>query len=77
MVMSTAMSSEGDAVKVEGGHVSVTTISMSGPETSNGKVLDFLRGTCTLCCVLFDNSYLVLKIINLAVLLNLEIFIHL
>lgn len=39
MVMSTAMSSEGDAVKVEGGHVSVTTISMSGPETSNGKVL--------------------------------------
>ncbi|KAH9643256.1 hypothetical protein HF086_010532 [Spodoptera exigua] len=37
MVMSTAMSSEGDAVKVEGGHVSVTTISMSGPETSNGQ----------------------------------------
>lgn len=37
MVMSTAMSSEGDAVKVEGGHVSVTTISMSGPETSNGE----------------------------------------
>ncbi|CAH0600776.1 unnamed protein product [Chrysodeixis includens] len=37
MVMSTAMSSDGDAVKVEGGHVSVTTISMSGPETSNGQ----------------------------------------
>lgn len=35
--MSSAMSSEGDAVKVEGGHVSVTTISMSGPETSNGQ----------------------------------------
>lgn len=35
--MSTAMSSEGDTVKVEGGHVSVTTISMSGPETSNGQ----------------------------------------
>ncbi|XP_075988646.1 nuclear hormone receptor FTZ-F1 beta [Anticarsia gemmatalis] len=35
--MSTAMTSEGDAVKVEGGHVSVTTISMSGPETSNGQ----------------------------------------
>lgn len=32
------MMSEGDAVKVEGGHVSVTTISMSGPETSNGKI---------------------------------------
>lgn len=31
------MASEGDAVKVEGGHVSVTTISMSGSETSNGK----------------------------------------
>lgn len=30
--------SEGEAVKVEGGHVSVTTISMSGPETSNGKI---------------------------------------
>lgn len=30
------MSSEGNAVKVEGGHVSVTTISMPGPETSNG-----------------------------------------
>ncbi|XP_052737138.1 nuclear hormone receptor FTZ-F1 beta [Bicyclus anynana] len=29
--------SEGEAVKVEGGHVSVTTISMSGPETSNGR----------------------------------------
>ncbi|XP_045456232.1 nuclear hormone receptor FTZ-F1 beta [Melitaea cinxia] len=34
--MNTAMSSE-EAVKVEGGHVSVTTISMSGPETSNGQ----------------------------------------
>ncbi|XP_034841475.1 nuclear hormone receptor FTZ-F1 beta-like [Maniola hyperantus] len=31
------MSSEGEPVKVEGGHVSVTTISMSGPETSNGR----------------------------------------
>ncbi|CAH2068287.1 unnamed protein product, partial [Iphiclides podalirius] len=31
------MSAEGDAVKVEGGHVSVTTISMSGAETSNGQ----------------------------------------
>ncbi|CAG5041633.1 unnamed protein product [Parnassius apollo] len=35
--MNTTMSSEGEAVKVEGGHVSVTTISMSGPETSNGQ----------------------------------------
>nr|XP_032515205.1 nuclear hormone receptor FTZ-F1 beta isoform X1 [Danaus plexippus plexippus] len=31
------MSSEGEAVKVEGGHISVTTISMSGPESSNGQ----------------------------------------
>ncbi|XP_063633338.1 nuclear hormone receptor FTZ-F1 beta isoform X3 [Cydia splendana] len=31
------MATEGEAVKVEGGHVSVTTISMSGPETSNGQ----------------------------------------
>ncbi|KAI8429535.1 hypothetical protein MSG28_000166 [Choristoneura fumiferana] len=31
------MAAEGEAVKVEGGHVSVTTISMSGPETSNGQ----------------------------------------
>lgn len=31
------MSNEGDAVKVEGGHVSVTTISMSGAETNNGE----------------------------------------
>ncbi|KPJ06638.1 hypothetical protein RR48_11685 [Papilio machaon] len=31
------MSSDGDSVKVEGGHVSVTTISMSGPETSDGQ----------------------------------------
>lgn len=31
------MSNEGEPVKVEGGHVSVTTISMSGPETSKGK----------------------------------------
>ncbi|CAG9783245.1 unnamed protein product [Diatraea saccharalis] len=30
-----AMSNEGDPVKVEGVHVSVTTISMSGPETNN------------------------------------------
>lgn len=41
--MSSAMSSEGDAVKVEGGHVSVTTISMSGPETSNGNYLFFIK----------------------------------
>ncbi|XP_037300564.1 nuclear hormone receptor FTZ-F1 beta-like isoform X1 [Manduca sexta] len=34
--MSSEMTSEGNAVKVEGGHVSVTTISMSGSETSNG-----------------------------------------
>lgn len=33
------MSTEADAVKVEGGHVSVTTISMSGAETNNGKFL--------------------------------------
>ncbi|KAL0896035.1 hypothetical protein ABMA27_012017 [Loxostege sticticalis] len=32
-----AMTSEGDPVKVEGVHVSVTTISMSGPETNNVK----------------------------------------
>lgn len=32
------MSTE-EAVKVEGGHVSVTTISMSGAETNNGKFL--------------------------------------
>ncbi|XP_013144237.1 PREDICTED: nuclear hormone receptor FTZ-F1 beta [Papilio polytes] len=31
------MSSDADSVKVEGGHVSVTTISMSGPETSDGQ----------------------------------------
>lgn len=31
-----AMTSEGE-VKVEGVHVSVTTISMSGPETNNGE----------------------------------------
>lgn len=42
-VMSSAMASDGDSVKVEGGHVSVTTISMSGPETSNGKQLHFYR----------------------------------
>lgn len=40
--MNTAMSNETEPVKVEGGHVSVTTISMSGPETSNGKYKYFL-----------------------------------
>ncbi|KAJ0180962.1 hypothetical protein K1T71_003047 [Dendrolimus kikuchii] len=35
--MNNAMSNEGEAVKVEGGHISVTTISMSGSETSNGQ----------------------------------------
>lgn len=51
-----AMAAEGEAVKVEGGHVSVTTISMSGPETSNGELknmfkvklerISFNLGTC-------------------------------
>ncbi|CAK1548153.1 unnamed protein product [Leptosia nina] len=31
------MSSEGEAVKVEGGHISVTTISMPGPDNSSGQ----------------------------------------
>ncbi|XP_072935235.1 nuclear hormone receptor FTZ-F1 beta [Epargyreus clarus] len=35
--MNVAMSSDADAVKIEGGHVSVTTISMPGPEASNGQ----------------------------------------
>ncbi|CAF4836398.1 unnamed protein product [Pieris macdunnoughi] len=31
------MTSEGEAVKVEGGHISVTTISMPGPDTTSGQ----------------------------------------
>lgn len=69
--MNTAMSSEGNAVKVEGGHISVTTISMSGSETSNGenKVLFFLSLYISLCClqhILSSYIFIVGKRINVS-----------
>ncbi|GBP27784.1 hypothetical protein EVAR_94186_1 [Eumeta japonica] len=37
LALQAGMASEGQPIKVEGAHVSVTTIGMSGPETNNGQ----------------------------------------